>query len=265
MKLSGKIALVTGASKGIGRAIAIGLAQEGASVGVNYSSDLKGAMETVKKIEELGVRAVAIKADISKKDERDIMFKKVLDEFGGLDIMVNNAAVTEWTPLFETTEEKWDKVMNINLKGTFFCCLEAAKIMKERGGGNIINVSSNCERLGVKNLIAYSSSKGGIHAMTRQLACELAEYGIRVNTMAPGPTNVERNLTDDPEYKNRWKKVVPLGRTAEPEEMAGIAVFLASNDSSYMTGQIIFVDGGWTVQGRLPDIEYFEMAAAKRR
>ena len=124
--------------------------------------------------------------------------------------------------------------------------------MRETGGGSIVNVTTNIAALGVKNLVAYATSKGGIHALTRQLAVELAPFKIRVNTFAPGPTQVERNLKDDPDYDRSWGRMVPLNRTAKPEEMVGPAVFLASEDSSYMTGQVFYVDGGWTVQGKIP-------------
>lgn len=130
--------------------------------------------------------------------------------------------------------------------------------------GSVVNVSTNCAELAVKNLLAYATSKAGLHGMTKQLAIELAPYGIRVNTFAPGPTNVERNLADDPNYRKVWGSVVPLGRTAEPEEMIGPAIFLASQDSSYMTGQTFFVDGGWSVQGRIPEAN-LEKAARRNR
>jgi len=185
-----------------------------------------------------------------KKEALKIVIKK---EFGSLDVLINNAGVTGWTDLFSITPEKWDFVINTNLKGTFFCCLEAAKIMKESGGGTIVNVSTNCAELGVKNLVAYASSKGGIHTMTKQLAVELAPYHIRINTFAPGPTNVKRNLDDDPEYRNSWGGCVPLKRTADEEEMIAPALFLASEDSSFMTGQLFFVDGGWSIQGKIPE------------
>jgi NAD(P)-dependent dehydrogenase (short-subunit alcohol dehydrogenase family) len=160
------------------------------------------------------------------------------------------------------TEADWDQVVDTNLKGTFFCCQQAARLMLDRGG-SIINISTNCAELGVKNLAAYAASKAGVHALTKQLAVELAPHGIRVNTLAPGPTMVERNLRDDPRYDESWGRVVPLGRAARPEEMVGAAVFFASGDSSFVTGQLLFVDGGWTVAGRLP-ADYFE-AAAKRQ
>ncbi|MFZ5831523.1 MAG: SDR family NAD(P)-dependent oxidoreductase [Planctomycetota bacterium] len=252
MRLQGKIALVTGASKGIGRALAIGMAREGADVVVNYNSDRDGADAVVAEITELNRRAVAVKADVGQVAEIREMFARVQQEFGRLDVLVNNAGVTGWTSLFEITESQWDWVVDTNLKGTFFCSLEAARIMRQHGG-SIVNVSTNCAELGVKNLVAYATSKGGIHAMTRQLAVELAPYRIRVNTFAPGPTQVDRNLRDDPDYDRTWGSVVPMQRTAHPEEMIGPAVFLASDDSSYMTGQVFFVDGGWTAQGKIPE------------
>jgi len=131
-------------------------------------------------------------------------------------------------------------------------------------GGSIINISTNCAALGVKNLIAYATSKGGIHALTKQLAVELAPFGIRVNTFAPGPTLVDRNLRDDPDYDQTWGKMVPLGRAAKPEEMVGAALFLASDASSYMTGQVFYVDGGWTVAGKIPT-EYMDQSLKKNR
>lgn len=252
MRLKDKIVVVTGASKGIGRAIALGVAREGADVVVNYSSDLVGADEVVQQIAALGRGAVAVKADISRVLEIHSMFDAVREEFGRVDVLVNNAGITGWTSLFDTTEEKWDQVLDTNLKGTFFCSLEAAKMMRTGGGGSIVNVSTNCAALGVKNLVAYATSKAGIHGLTRQLAVELASYNIRVNTFAPGPTQVERNLRDDPDYDRSWGAMTPMNRTALPEEMVGTAVFLASDDSSYMTGQVFYVDGGWTVQGRIP-------------
>ncbi|MDO8685150.1 MAG: SDR family oxidoreductase, partial [Clostridiales bacterium] len=207
---------------------------------------------------EIGRKCIIIKADIGKINEITEMFLEIR-EFGRLDILVNNAAVAGWTNLFEMTEDKWDSVIDTNLKGTFFCSLEAARIMKENNGGCIVNISSSCAQLGVRYLDAYTASKGGIHALTKQLAVELAKYNIRVNTFAPGLTNVDRNLKDDPGYRTSWGSVIPLGRTAEPEEMVGPAVFLASEDSSFMTGQLFYVDGGWSIKGTLPE-DNFEKA-----
>lgn len=262
MKLADKTALVTGASKGIGAALAIGLAREGADVAVNYHDDRDGAEAVADVIREMGRDAIVIRADISDVDAICGMFAAVREHFGQLDVLINNAGITGWTDLFEITQEKWDHVINTNMRGTFFCSLEAARMMKENDGGSIVNISTNCAALGVKNLVAYASSKGGIHAMTKQLAVELAPFRIRVNTFAPGPVNVKRNLSDDPNYRDTWGNMVPLKRTADAEEMIGPALFLATEDSSFMTGQLFYVDGGWSIQGKIPE-EYMDTAMNK--
>ena len=264
MRLQDRIVVVTGASKGIGKAIAVGAAGEGAHVVVNYHTDAAGAGEVVRQIVALGRRAVAVQADISQVSEIRVLFDAVRNEFGRVDVLINNAAFTGWTSLFDLTEEKWDQVLDTNLKGTCFCSLEAARMMRASDGGSIVNVSTNCAALGVKNLVAYATSKAGIHVLTRQLAVELAPYNIRVNTFAPGPTQVDRNLRDDPDYDRSWGAMTPMDRTARPEEMVGAAVFLASDDSSYMTGQVFYVDGGWTVQGRIP-VDNLERALDRNR
>jgi NAD(P)-dependent dehydrogenase (short-subunit alcohol dehydrogenase family) len=264
MRLQDKCVLITGASKGIGQALALGLAREGAHVMVNYHSDEKGARDTAAAIVALGRRAEIVPADITRVADIQRMFAEMRSRFGRIDVLVNNAAVTGWTSLFEVTEEKWDWVLDTNLKGTFFCSLEAARMMRDTGGGSIVNVSTNCAELGVKNLVAYATSKAAINGLTRQLAVELAPFRIRVNTFAPGPTQVERNLRDDPDYDRSWGSMTPMNRTARPEEMVGPAVFLASDESSYMTGQVFFVDGGWTVQGKIP-LANMDQAMARNR
>ena len=252
-RLSGKVVLVTGASKGIGRAVAVGCAREGADVIVNYHTDRVGAQATLRAITALGRRGLVVRADIGRVAQIERMMTRVRREFPRLDILINNAGITGWTKLWEIDETRWDRVIDTNLKGTFFCSLAAARWMRETGGGSIVNVSTNCAALGVRNLVAYAASKAGIHGLTVQLAVELAPCKIRVNTFAPGPTQVARNLQDDPAYDRNWGGMVPLNRTARPEEMVGPAVFLASDESSYMTGQVFYVDGGWTVQGRIPE------------
>jgi NAD(P)-dependent dehydrogenase (short-subunit alcohol dehydrogenase family) len=252
MRLKEKTVLITGASKGIGRALALGMAREGADLILNYNSDRQGAEAVAGQIRELGRRALVVKANIGKVSQIRQMLDKARKSFPRLDVLVNNAGITGWSDLFATTEAKWNVVMDTNLKGTFFCSLAAARWMKETGGGSIVNISTNCAALGVKNLVAYATSKAGIHGLTKQLAVELASLKIRVNTFAPGPTQVERNLRDDPDYDRSWGSMVPMNRTARPDEMIGPAVFLASEESSYMTGQVFFVDGGWTVQGKIP-------------
>ena len=170
-----------------------------------------------------------------------------------LDVLVNCAGVTGWVDLDDPSEETWDRVIDTNLKGTFFCSTEAARLMRAAGGGSIVNVSSVVGGRAMRNLAAYGASKGGINALTIQLAGELAPHGIRVNAFAPGATNVERNLADDPRYIESWAPLIPLGRVAEPEDMVGPAVFFASDESAHVTGQLLYVDGGWTSVAPFPE------------
>jgi NAD(P)-dependent dehydrogenase (short-subunit alcohol dehydrogenase family) len=265
MRLSGKTVLVTGASKGIGRTLAVACAREGADVILNYHSDRAGAEAAAAEIRALGRRTLVVRADLGKVAQINRMFERARKQFKRLDVLINNAGLTGWASFFDTTEEKWDLVLDTNLKGTFFCSLAAARWMRAtRTPGSIVNVSTQCAELAVRNLVAYGTSKAGIHGLTKQLAIELAPLGIRVNTFAPGPVNVDRNLRDDPDYRDVWGAMIPLGRTAETEEMIGPALFLASADSSYVTGQTFFVDGGWTVQGMVP-ASNVEKAARRNR
>jgi glucose 1-dehydrogenase len=267
MRLKNKLALITGAGKGIGEAIAIGFAKEGADIIINELHGATYAEDVVTRIRAMGRHAEVVYADISKVSEIRSMFAYIKEKYGRLDVLVNNAGITGWSDFFETDEAIFDKVMNLNVRGTLFCSIEAAKIMREnhlfdgntegvtmnRVGGSIINISTICAALSVKNLICYSTSKGGIHAMSAQMAVELAPYNIRVNTFGPGPINTERNLKEDPDYRTNWGSVVPMQRTGEPEEMIGPSVFLASDESSYVTGQLFYVDGGWSVQGKFAE------------
>ena len=253
MQLSNKIALVTGAGKGIGKAIAEGFAKEGATVILN---ELHGAtyVETVANdIILRGGKVEVYYADISKVAEIRTMFQHIQLIYKRLDVLVNNAGITGWSDFFDTDETIFDTVINLNIKGTLFCSIEAAKIMRGQNSGSIINISSICSVLSVKNLICYSTSKGGIEAMSKQMAVELAPYNIRVNTFAPGAINTERNLIEDPEYRANWGSVIPMQRTGEPEEMVGPALFLASDAASFVTGQFFSVDGGWSVQGKFSE------------
>jgi len=265
-QLEGKSILITGASKGIGSALALGFAAQGASkLAIHYNSDQRGAEKVAAQVREMGCEPLLVQADIGKVSDIECMVATLKTQWDHLDVLINNAGLTGWSSLFETTEAIWDQVMNTNLKGTFFTSLEIAKWMvQSQVQGSIVNVSTNCAALGVRNLISYATSKAGMHGMTKQLAVELAEYGIRVNTFAPGPVNVERNLKDDPNYRSVWGGVVPLGRTADPQEMVGPAVFLASEASAYVTGQVFYADGGWSVQGKIP-IENLNRAATRNR
>jgi len=252
MKLAEKVVLVTGASKGIGRAVAIGAAAEGADVVVAYRGDERGAESTADGVRERGREALVHSVDLAHVGEIVELVQAAHERFGRIDVLVNNAAIVGWAPVLDVTEEAWDAVIDTNLKGSFFCAVEVAKRMRDAGGGAIVNISSNVAALGVGNLSAYAASKGGIHALTRQLAVELAPHRIRVNTLAPGPTLVDRNLVDEPNYDEVWGEVVPWGRAAEPEEMIGPVLFLASDESMYVTGQLLFADGGWSIAGRIP-------------
>lgn len=243
-RLEGKVALVTGAGRGIGRVLAIGLAAEGAVVHVN---DVDDPESTAVRLPE-AQRGLSLGHDVSDVAQIRAMF----DRLDRLDVLVNCAGITGWIDVAEPDEAIWDRVIDTNLKGTFFCSTTAAPLMRAAGGGSIVNVSTVVAARALRNLSAYAASKGGINALTIQLAGELAPYGIRVNAFAPGATNVERNLADDPTYLESWAPLIPLGRVAEPEEMVGPCVFLASDESSHVTGQVLYVDGGWTVAGPSP-------------
>jgi NAD(P)-dependent dehydrogenase (short-subunit alcohol dehydrogenase family) len=181
-----------------------------------------------------------------------------------LDVLVNNAARTRFAPLREITEEDFDDVVNTNLRGPFFGSVAAASKMAERGGGSIINISSCAARLMLPFHSAYSMAKGGLEALTRQLALELAP-NIRVNAIAPGPTSTERNLGYDPEFDRRWAAIIPAGRIGFVEDYAAICVFLASEDSAFVTGQVIGVDGGWTVKGYPCDMSKSDFSKDRTR
>ncbi len=252
-RLAGKVALVTGAATGIGRALAAGLAAEGATV---HANDLEPPEATLAELPDER-RGLALGYDISSTARIEEMFAR-LDR---LDVLVNCAGVTGWIDLAAPDEETWDRVIGTNLKGTFFCSTAAVPLLRANGG-SIVNISSVVAIRGLTGLSAYAASKGGIDSLTIQLACELAPLGIRVNGIAPGATNVERNLRDDPHYAKAWAPLIPLGRIAEAAEMTGPAVFLASDDSAQVTGQTIYVDGGWTSVGAFPR-SYVQSAAER--
>jgi len=253
-RLAGKTALVTGAGRGIGRALAVGLAAEGAVVHVNDLADPSDVIAALAPER----RGLALAYDVSDRGQIHAMFGRI----EALDVLVNCAGVTGWVDLADPSEEVWDRVVDTNLKGTFFCSSEASKLMRAGGGGSIVNVSSVVAAQALRNLSAYGASKGGINALTIQLAGELAADRIRVNAFAPGATNTERNLADDPTYVESWAPLIPLGRVGEPSDMVGPAVFLASDESSYVTGQVFYVDGGWTIAGTFPK-GYLDAALGK--
>ncbi|ADQ40647.1 3-oxoacyl-(acyl-carrier-protein) reductase [Caldicellulosiruptor acetigenus I77R1B] len=242
--LKDKVVLITGASRGIGRAIALKFAQNGANVIINYSSSQSQAEELKEEIEKIGTKAMIIKCDVSNADEVSQMFSQVEKEFGRLDILVNNAGITKDGLILRMNEEDFDKVIAINLKGAFLCARAAAKMMVKQRSGNIINISSVVGIAGNIGQANYAASKAGIIGLTKSLAKELASRNIRVNAIAPGfiKTDMTEVLSD--KVKEAMLSSIPLGRFGEADEVANVALFLASNLSSYITGQVIVVDGG---------------------
>ncbi len=244
--LQGKVAVVTGTSTGIGRAIARGLARNGARVVVSYNGNREGAEKTAAQIRGAGGECVVHQADISKVAEAVSNVEVAIKEWGRLDILVNNAGITSWGEFLDYTEEQWDQVIDTNLKGTYFGSQAAARQMVQQGGGDIIIISSVVGRRAVKTLSAYATSKAGLEMMAQSLMFELAPLGIRVNAVGVGPTIVDRNLRDDPQYAEHWAKVVPAGRAATADDIAGAVLLLLSPMAAYVHGHTLMVDGGWT-------------------
>ncbi len=247
MQLQNKVALVTGAGHGIGRGIAWEMAREGALVAVNYRQDQAGAAEVVREITRAGGDAVPVHADVSNREQRDAMFEQILDRFGRLDILVNNAA---WDPgvtdPLKLDESLYDGVLAVNLKGAFFCAQAAARAMIRQGdGGRIINISSVHGKLSLPRHAPYSLTKGGLDVMTRQLAIDLASHRITVNAVAPGFIEVRRTIDAEQVYdREKIGALIPIGRVGFPEDVAWLTCFLASEKAAFLTGQVILIDGG---------------------
>jgi glucose 1-dehydrogenase/3-oxoacyl-[acyl-carrier protein] reductase len=243
MQLTGKVALVTGAGRGIGRGIAVYLAEQDVAVALNdlEASKVQGVAQEIRDREG---RAFAVPADIRRVDQIETMVAAVVEQFGRLDILVNNAGIDPRCGLFDNTEEFWDNVLATNLKGAFCCAQAAAREMRKTGSGRIITVSSVHAQTTMANLAAYAASKGGINAMTRQLALDLAPFRITVNAVAPGCVQVEKN-TFDPAIRGRE---IPAGRVGTPRDIAQAIGFLASDAAEWLTGQVVTVDGGSTAR-----------------
>lgn len=258
MKLAGKVALVTGSSQGIGQAIAIRLAAEGANVIINYRSHPEGAEATVEKVNAAGgkchaVEGFSIQADMSMMADVQRLVAESIDHFGKLDILVNNAGIEKHAPFWEVTEADYDKVLDVNLKGAFFATQALVKhLLETKRPGRVINISSVHEDLPFPNFTAYCCSKGAIKMMARNLAVELGPYGITVNNVAPGAieTPINTKLLNDPDKLNALLQNIPLGRLGQPDDVSGLVAFLASDDAAYVTGSTFFVDGGllWNYQ-----------------
>ena len=242
--LKGKTAVVTGASRGIGRAIALKLAKLGANVVVNYRNSIDAVQEVVKEIEAIGAKALAVQCDISSYSDVENMMKKCIQEFGSLDILVNNAGITKDGLIMRMKEEDFDSVIDINLKGAFNCTRHVSSIMLKQRSGRIINISSVSGLTGNAGQVNYSAAKAGILGMTKAVAREFASRGVTCNAIAPGYIQTDMTETLSDKVKDVIMSTIPLKRLGMPEDVANAVAFLASEEASYITGQVLNVDGG---------------------
>jgi len=247
VRLKERVALITGSSRGVGRAIALAYAKEGASVVVNYTSNQTAAEEVVNEIKEKGGRATLFKADVAKAAEAEALVQKGIEEFGGLDILVNNAGFSRPAMLLKMSEDQWDQVVDIHLKGAFLCSQFAARHMKEQNKGKIINITSVAGIVGTVGQINYSAAKGGLLSFTKSAARELARYNICVNVISLGivATDMTEKIRTDEKLKEIYMNRILLKRFAEPDDISPAFIFLGSDESSYITGQLLCVDGGY--------------------
>ncbi len=244
MRLQGKVAIVTGARQGIGESVSVALAREGASV-VMISRSISPDNPVVAKVKDCGGRYLIMNVDVGDHQQVQKMVDETMAAFGRVDILFNNAGITRPAMLWKMTPEQWEDVIRINLTGPFNCIRSVAGPMMEQKSGSIINVTSSAGLLGTIGQVNYTAAKGGIYALSKSAAKELARYGIRVNTIAPmAETEMTKKISTDPKLAPKYLERIPLGRFASPDEIAPIVVFLGSDESSYITGQTICVDGG---------------------
>lgn len=244
MQLTGKTAIVTGASRGIGRAIAMAFAEAGANVVVNYTSNEQAARDVVGQIEKKGVKALAVRADVSKMEDVENLVGEVLNEFGSIDILVNNAGITRDRLIIKMTEADFDDVISTNLKGAFNCTKAVSKVMIKQKSGKIINITSVVGIIGNAGQSNYAAAKAGLIGFTKSMAKELARRGITVNAVAPGFIETEMSAVLPEAVREEFLKGIPLQRPGKPEDVADAVLILASKYSDYITGQVINVDGG---------------------
>ena len=242
--LENKVALVTGSGRGIGRAIALELAKRGCGVVVNDDKNLQEGIEVVDEIKKIGQRALHIQADVSYPDQVEKMIETVLDEFDRIDILVNNAGIAMDKKLENMSIEQWNRVISVNLTGTFNCTKAVITHMKGHDGGKIVNIASVVGEIGNFGQANYAASKGGVIAFTKTVAKEYAKYGVLVNAIAPGFINTKMVEGIPQKVIQKILEQIPLGRLGEPEEVAKLVGFLASNDANYITGQVIRINGG---------------------
>jgi 3-oxoacyl-[acyl-carrier protein] reductase len=245
VRFEGKVALVTGAARGIGQAIALALAQEGADV-VAADVDLGRAQQVAQEIEGLGRKAKAISADVSDRESVQRLVSEAVSLFGKIDVLVNNAGIIRRGTFIEHDPQEWERVLNVNLGGTFNCTREVVPLMIKQGGGKIINISSVVGRMGdIASAPSYGTSKGAINTFTKSLARELAPYGINVNAVAPHAIETEMSQEWSEEKRRQIVEAIPLKRLGQPEEVAGAVVFLASDRAGFITGHVLDVNGGY--------------------
>jgi 3-oxoacyl-[acyl-carrier protein] reductase len=242
-ELQGKVSLVTGGARGIGRAIVLNLARHGSDVVVS-DVDLRGAEATARETEELGVRSLAVKTDVSAKEDVDAMVEKVLESRGRIDILVNNAGITRDNLLMRMSEDEWDFVLGVNLKGAFLCTRRVIRGMMKQRSGKVINIASVVGIMGNAGQANYAASKAGLIGFTKSVAKEVASRNIQVNAIAPGYIETEMTAGLSEEVKATFLSTIPTRRPGRPEDVAHVAVFLASSASDYVTGQVLRVDGG---------------------
>jgi 3-oxoacyl-[acyl-carrier protein] reductase len=245
---SGRVGIVTGGGRGIGRAVAVRLAEEGANLAISYRSNDEAAEETAERVREAGVKCELFKGDVSSPESVEALFKGVSDAFGRVDILVNNAGITRDNLMMRMKEEEFDEVLRTNLKGTYLCTRAALRPMIRARWGRIVNVSSVVGLVGNAGQANYAASKAGIIGFTKSVAREVAQRGITVNAVAPGYVETELTGSLPENVKDQIRSQVPMGRFGEPEEVAQVVAFLAGETAGYVTGQTIAVDGGMTMQ-----------------
>ena len=261
-RLEGKVAIVTGAGTGIGQALAVRFAREGARVAINYHQNAAGAEETLAQVQTAGSEGELIQADVRTAAAARGVVERAAARFGRVDLLVNNAGITSWGPFLEYTEAAFDDVVDTNLKGSYFASQAAARqFIGQQSPGRIVLISSLVGVNAVQYLSAYSMTKAGLRMLARSLGLELGRFGITVNAIGVGPTLNERNLRDDPDYDAHWGEVVPVGRAATVDDACAAAVYLCSDEASYVNGTTLMVDGGWSAYGPTPRLEFVERQA----
>ena len=247
MRLEGRKAVVTGGGRGVGRAVSLAFGREGADVIINYVRNEEAAKETVSELKEMGRDALAVRANVALKEDAERLIGACLDRFGSIDILVNNAGISKPAMLQKMTEEQWDEVVDVHLKGAFLCTQAASPHFMEQNYGKIINVTSVAGIVGTTGQINYAAAKGGLISFTKSCARELARYHVTANVISLGivATDMTRKLQEDPKLREIYMRRILLNRYAEPQDIAPAFVYLASDESNYITGQLLCVDGGY--------------------